>query len=112
VTIAPLSDIEEAKRQRAERFGIPYEPPKPEPAVSGGGKPGKKGKGGAALTTEELEKAKKRAERFGMPFKAETESAEEEKTKKRAERFGTGTAPVDSEEEERRKKRAARFGMA
>ena len=52
------------KRKRAERFGVPYEPPKPEPAAAsgGGGRPGKvKGKGGAALSAEDAEKAP-----FGM----------------------------------------------
>ena len=73
--VEPLSDIEEAKKKRAERFGLPYEPPKPAAAPAAGGKgkgkgggKAKKGGKGAGLSAEEQEKAKKVRTRSGRAF--------------------------------------------
>ena len=96
-----MSDIEEAKRKRAERFGIPVVETKPDPPPKQG-KPGKgKGGGGDAASSEE-DKARiaAREARFG---KLEGSGKRKVEEAKQAE-------PIDPEEEERRKKRAARFG--
>ncbi|KLO16008.1 hypothetical protein SCHPADRAFT_901834 [Schizopora paradoxa] len=138
---APLDPEEEAKKRRAERFGMTYVPPKPKPAA----KPKATANaastkllaanGKAASTNEDQATKTKRAERFGLPTKGKQTSVaastgqkrsapvdpeEEERRRKRAERFGlpvaaksaAPAAPVNSEEEETKRKRAERFGLS
>ena len=95
--------MEEMKRKRAERFGIPVVESKPDPPTKGKGKGGGGGGGGGKVLSEE-DKARiaAREARFG---KVENTSG-----KRKVEEVKQA-APVDPEEEERRKKRAARFGL-
>ena len=63
--VQTLSDLEAAKKARAERFGIEYVPPQASsPKI--GGKKGKGGKGGA-ISAEAAKKMADRAARFGIP---------------------------------------------
>jgi len=114
---APLDPEEEAKRKRAERFGITYIPPKPKDATKP--KPAATKKDTSATTkpqatngkasvgakpSEDVGKLKGRAERFGISTKSKPTTADASLGQKRS-------APVDPEEEERRRKRAERFGL-
>lgn len=110
---ARFDEQEEKKRRRAERFGIPYVPPKPaiakglkaavldekkaaraarfglEPKDAGVSKGGKKNKGGKEKIDNDAEAARRaaRAERFGDAGAVDPEF--EAKKKARAERFGS-----------------------
>ena len=110
----PVSNdaMEEAKRKRAERFGVPLVESKPEEPAGGkggkgkgkGGGKGGGGKGGGELSEEDKARIAAREARFGK--------MEEAPGGKKRPVEQVAPAPVDPEEEERRKKRAARFGQA
>jgi len=116
---APLDPEEEAKKRRAERFGITYIPPKPKeaakpkPAAIGNKKdasiapkaPAANGKiSGAPPSAEDVERLRTRADRFGIATKSKATPADAALGQKRS-------APVDPEEQERMRKRAERFGL-
>jgi hypothetical protein len=84
--------LEEQKKKRAERFGIPVVESKAAPA----GKPG---------TMDD--KLKERAARFGLPVSGTTAAGEEDKKAARNKRFGGVDASVEAE---KKKARAERFG--
>lgn len=88
--LAEALSQEEKRKQRAERFGIPYKPGKTALKVA---------------AEEEKNKRLERAKRFQLASK----ELELEKKRKRAERFGVVDADV---EEDKRKKRMERFGKA
>jgi len=96
--------VDDKKKSRAERFGLPT------PAANGGG-----AKKGAAPADPEMEaKKKSRAERFGLTVnqkrKAKLEGTDiaidAEKLKKRQERFGNISAAAT---DDKKASRAARF---
>ncbi|KAK0414697.1 hypothetical protein QR680_011572 [Steinernema hermaphroditum] len=111
---------EEARRLRAQRFGIPLVNPEDKRAIRaqrfGAAKAGN-GNGDAApapvQSDESKEKMLKRAERFGIPVGETGKRVSETQQKKqdRAARFGAGDAGDDDEVEAKKRKRAERFGL-
>ncbi|KAJ8904288.1 hypothetical protein NDN08_000811 [Rhodosorus marinus] len=99
------SDFEAARRRRAERFGVPYEPIKASAKPSHPEKPQpqiieKKPAAAPVVSEEELEKRRMRALKFGLGEKSAKESLQEEGLlqSKRVKR-----APLDTGDESAKK---------